>query len=120
MNTNQIATLMRLVGKQSTVATIVSKTGMTRQTIYKALRAMESSKVARITDWHCDESGRAVEPVWGFGSEPSEPRRRFTNAEKQKAYRVRQKKGSNVMLSMLTQIVGGGSNSSVKAQRVQP
>jgi hypothetical protein len=117
MNTRQIATLMRLVGKQSTVATIVDKTGMTRQTIYKALRAMESSKVARITDWRCDESGRAVEPVWGFGSEPSEPRRRFTNAEKQKAYRARQK---NVMLSMLTQIVGGGSNSSVKAQQAQP
>lgn len=117
MNTRQLATLMRLVGKKSTVATIVDKTGMTRQTIYKALRALETSKVARITDWRCDESGRAVEPIWGFGSEPSEPRRRFTNAQKQKAYRARQKKGSNVMLSMLTQIVGGGSNQSVKAKQ---
>lgn len=100
MNTRQLATLMRLVGKKSTVATIVDKTGMTRQTIYKALRALETSKVARITDWRCDESGRAVEPIWGFGSEPSIPKRRLSNADKQREYRKRISKGKKVMQAM--------------------
>jgi DNA-directed RNA polymerase specialized sigma subunit len=105
MNTKQIATLMEMLGKTATVAQLVTKTRMTRQTIYKALRALESSKVARITDWMRDDTGRAVEPVWALGSEPSEPRRKHTNAQKQKLYRERRKKQASVMRSMLQQIV---------------
>lgn len=96
---------MELLAKTATVAQIVTKAGMTRQTIYKALRALEASKVARVTDWLRDDTGRAVEPVWGLGSEPSEPRRKHSNAEKQKLYRERQKKRGSVMRSMLQQIV---------------
>jgi len=92
MNSKQIASLMGYIEKKSTVAALVDRTGLTRQTIYKALRALERSKVARINHWHCDDSGRAVEPVWTFGSEPSEPRPRRTNAQKQRAYRERRQK----------------------------
>lgn len=101
MNSKQLATLMCLVGKKSTVATICTSTGVTRQTIYKTLRALEVAKVARICDWNQDDSGRAVEPVWGLGSDPSIPRQRLTNAEKQKAYRQRKKKGGMVMASLV-------------------
>lgn len=96
---------MEMLGKTATVAQIVTKAGMTRQTIYKALRALESSKVARVTDWMRDDTGRAVEPVWGLGSEPSEPRRKHSNAQKQKLYRERRKKQGSVMRSMPQQIV---------------
>jgi len=101
MNSKQLATLMRLVGKKSTVATICTSTGVTRQTIYKTLRALEVAKVARICDWNRDDSGRAVEPVWGLGDEPSVPRKRYTNAEKQRNYRQRKKKSEMVMQSMV-------------------
>lgn len=101
MNSKQLATLMRLVGKQSTVATICSSIGITRQTIYKTLRALEHAKVARICDWKHDHTGRAVEPVWGLGDEPSVPRRRLTDAQKQRNYRQRKKKSDLVMQSMV-------------------
>lgn len=110
MNPNQLATIMRLVAKQSTVAAMCKATGMTRQTIYKALRALEASKVARITDWHTDDTGRAVEPVWALGDEPSVPRRRYTDAQKQKLYRQRQRKGVEVMQSVAQAIVGRDSD----------
>lgn len=101
MNSKQLATLMRLVGKKSTVASICTTTGVTRQTIYKTLRALEGAKVARICDWNQDDTGRAVEPVWGLGDEPSVPRKRYTNAEKQRNYRQRKKKSEMVMQSMV-------------------
>lgn len=91
MNSKQLATVMRLVRKKATVAAIVSGTGMTRQTIYRTLRALEGARVARIADWKRDATGRAVEPVWALGKDPSVPRRRMTNAEKQRAYRQRKK-----------------------------
>lgn len=97
MNATQLSNIMRLVAKQSTVAAIVQATGMTRQTIYRALRALEVSKVARIADWNRDDTGRAVEPVWALGSEPSVPKRRYTPAEKQKAYRARRAAGGHAM-----------------------
>ena len=117
MNTQQLAHVMSLVARSSTVAAIVQATGLTRQTIYKALRALEQQKVARIADWNRDESGRAVEPVWALGSEPSAPRRRYTNAQKQRAYRQRQRAGVTVMQAMAKTIAG--SNPPVKAEAVQ-
>lgn len=97
MNATQLASIVGLVARQSTVAAIVQATGMTRQTIYRALRALEASKVARIADWNRDDTGRAVEPVWALGSEPSVPRRRCSPAEKQKAYRARKAVGIQAM-----------------------
>jgi len=112
MNPIQIASLMSYIEKKSTVAALVDRTGLTRQTIYKALRALERSKVARINHWHCDDFGRAVEPVWMFGSEPSEPRPRRSNAQKQHAYRERlrikqekdDKAGNAAMTFMFNQV----------------
>lgn len=100
MNATQIASIMRLVAKQSTVAAIVQATGMTRQTIYRALRALEREKVARIADWNRDDTGRAVEPVWALGADPSQPKRKYTPAEKQKAYRARRAAGGQAMQAM--------------------
>lgn len=97
MNAAQLASVVRLVAKQSTVADIVQATGMTRQTIYRALRALEREGVARIADWNRDDTGRAVEPVWALGSEPSLPKRKYTPAEKQKAYRTRKAVGIQAM-----------------------
>lgn len=91
MNSQQLAVVMRSLKKKATVASICASTGMTRQTIYKTLRALEGARVARIADWKRDTTGRAVEPVWSLGSDASVPRRRMTPAEKQRAYRERKK-----------------------------
>lgn len=101
MNSKQLAIVMRSLSKTATVAVICTSTGITRQTIYKTLRALEGAKVARVCDWNRDNSGRAVEPVWGLGSEASVPRKRFTDAEKQRNYRQRKKKGDMVMQSIV-------------------
>lgn len=101
MNSKQLATVMRAISRKATVSTICKSTGMTRQTIYRTLRALEGAKVARIADWKHDDTGRAVEPVWGLGDAPPAPRRRMSNAEKQKAYRMRKKQGAVVMRAMV-------------------
>jgi len=92
MNSHQLATVMRMLAGTATVAAIVRETKITRQTIYRTLRALEAQRVARICRWNCDSSGRATEPVWGLGGEPSDQRRRMTVAEKQKRYRSRRQK----------------------------
>lgn len=101
MNGKQLAIVMRSLSKTATVAAICTSAGVTRQTIYKTLRALEGAKVARVCDWNRDSSGRAVEPVWGLGGEPSVPRKRFTGAQKQRNYRQRKKKGEMVMQSIV-------------------
>jgi transcription initiation factor IIE alpha subunit len=89
MSPAQLASIVKALARKSTVASIVTRTGMTRQTIYRALRALERERAARIAEWNQDETGRAVEPVWALGSKPSVPKRRLTAAQKQKAYRSR-------------------------------
>lgn len=98
--TDKFATMMFMVSKSATVAAMAKATGLTRQTLYKKLRALEQAKVARIADWKRDETGRAVEPVWELGDEPSVPKRRLSNADKQREYRQRQAKGKKVMQAM--------------------
>lgn len=104
--TDKFATMMFMVSKTATVAAMAKSTGLTRQTLYKKLRALERAKVARITDWLRDDTGRAVEPVWGFGDEPSIPKRRLSNADKQREYRKRISKGKKVMQAMAMTMAG--------------
>jgi DNA-binding transcriptional ArsR family regulator len=118
MNATQLASIVRLVAKQSTVADIVQATGMTRQTIYRALRALEREGVARIADWNRDDTGRAVEPVWALGSEPSLPKRKYSPAEKQKAYRARKAVGIQAMQAVAAVAVRYAQEpTSMKARR---
>lgn len=118
MNATQLASVVRLVAKQSTVADIVQATGMTRQTIYRALRALEREGAARIADWNRDDTGRAVEPVWALGSEPSTPKRKYTPAEKQKAYRARKAVGIQAMQAVAAVAVRYSQEpTSMKARR---
>lgn len=100
MNSNQLATVMSMVGQGSTVSNICKATNISRQTIYKALRALEDSKVARISTWKTDRNGRAVEPVWSLGAEASVPRPRYTSAEKQRLYRERKAKAKAIEQAM--------------------
>lgn len=113
MNSNQLATVMSMVGQGSTVTNICRATNISRQTLYKALRALEDNKVARVSDWKRDKTGRAVEPVWSLGSEPSVPRPRFTSAEKQRLYRQRQAKAAAIEQAMADR------DASVKAEATQ-
>jgi len=101
MKTDQLAIVMRLLARTSTVASIVEATGVTRQTIYKTLRALETQRVARICRWNCDHTGRAVEPVWGLGSDPSDVRRRLTPAEKMLRHRHKKKRSDLVMQAIV-------------------
>jgi hypothetical protein len=87
MNSTQLAIVMRMLADTATVAAVVHGTGMTRQTIYKTLRALERERIARIVRWNCDHTGRAAEPVWGLGSEPSDTKARLSAAEKQQRHR---------------------------------
>lgn len=101
MTSQQLAIVMRMLTKTASVAAIVQATGMTRQTIYKTLRRFEEERIARVCRWNCDHTGRAVEPVWGLGEEPSDTRRRMTQAEKQLRYRRKKKRGDFVMKSIV-------------------
>lgn len=113
MNISQMAHLMRLLGQRTTVRAIHDATGVSKETIRKALRALEDEKVARITDWNRNTGG-ASEPVWTLGSEPSVPLRGMSDAEKQRLFRLRKRRGVDVMASMAQAIVG------VTAARAQP
>lgn len=92
MNDRHLATIISLLNTTASVSAIVDGTGLTRKVIYKALRTLEARRVARICRWNLDKTGRAIEPVWGLGSEPSEPRIKLTAAEKQMRYRKRLRK----------------------------
>lgn len=101
MKTEQLAIVMRLLSKTATVSAMVDAAGVTRQTIYKTLRQFERQRVARICRWNCDHTGRAVEPVWGLGSDPSDVRRRMTPAEKQQRHRRKKKRSDLVMKAIV-------------------
>lgn len=94
---------MRCLSETATVAAIAKAAGLTRQTVYITLRKFEQERVARICRWNCDVTGRAVEPVWGLGSDPSDSRRRLTPAEKMARYRRKKKnKGDLVMQAIVS------------------
>ncbi len=101
MKTEQLAIIMRLLSASATVAAIVEATGVRRQTIYTTLRHLERAQVARICRWNCDHTGRAVEPVWSLGSEPSDVRRRLTPAEKMTRHRRKKKRSDYVMKAIV-------------------
>jgi len=101
MNSQQLATVMQLLTNTATVAAIASATGMGRKSIYAALKALEHKRIARICRWNCDHTGRAVEPVWGLGSEPSDPRRKLTQVEKNRRYRNKLARSDRVMQAIV-------------------
>jgi hypothetical protein len=102
MNSTQLAIVMRMLADTATVAAVVLGTGMTRQTIYRTLRALERERIARIVRWNCDHTGRAAEPVWGLGSDPSDIKARMTDAEKQQRHRRKKKRVTQSIVATLS------------------
>jgi transcription initiation factor IIE alpha subunit len=112
--TDKFATMFAMVARGSTVAEMCKRTGLTRQTVYKKLRALERARVARISQWNKDDTGRTVEPVWVLGQEPSVERSRQKSADKQRAYRQRKHNELAAMKSMAATILTTASAGSAR------
>ena len=93
MSIQQEAKLAALMVKGGTVRAMADSSGMCRQTVSKFVEAMHAEGVAYISGYARDAIGRRVVPIHKLGRGRSKPKPpALTPAEKQKAYRQRQKK----------------------------
>ena len=71
---------------------ISEETGLHIVTAQNLMRCFKKNKVVHVSAWDSDSMGRDCTPVYKLGKGKDFPRRRMTNAERQK--RCREKKNS--------------------------
>lgn len=92
MTPHQNADFLRTLRKGATVLQLTKATGLSRQAVSRHLAAMHERRIAHIVDWQADALGRLTIAQWRIGTkrDAAKPQNK-TDAERQRAYRQRQK-----------------------------
>lgn len=77
----------------------VEETGIHIVTAQKLFRCLKKHKVVHIAAWDVDSVGRDVTPIYGLGNKKDKPRRKKTQAQRQKTYRA--KKASLALVNVV-------------------